>query len=231
MQQGSVGARDGDSTRSPKNTNSIDPEGRIRVKVEAPESSDVFEVKREPQEAYHAAHHDCPYDRKSIAPPPKLDGNTEIVGQYQSQHQGYPRSVAGALPNSYGFPHFYGPPAMLPPSFPGARPPTDRSIGKIDEHDHEQERYRVPVTGVASDSAFLHHDHHRFEIGDYHGKGYHGMPYAAFRPSLPQRPSAYAGHQNNNSYRAAQYQNRKRKWSGAALRGMHPSIPVSFRLD
>ena len=113
---------------------------------------------------------------------------------------------------------------MLPPSFHGARPSPDRPIGKIDEHEHEQERYRVPVSG---DSVFMHHDPHRYEIGDYHGKGYPGMAYPAFRPSMQQRAPMYTGHHNNSSYRTAQYQNRKRKWSGAALRGMPPSMPVS----
>ncbi|CAK9809614.1 hypothetical protein ANTQUA_LOCUS6095 [Anthophora quadrimaculata] len=231
MQQGSVGC-DGDTApssnrgRSPKNTNSTDTDNRIRVKVEVTESQDVFEVKREPQDEYHhAAQHDFPYDRKSIVSTTKHDVGNEITAQCQTQHQTYPRPLASGLSNSYGFPHFYGPPALLPPSFQTARPSPDRSINKMDEHEHEPERYRVPVTGVASDSVFLHHDHtHRFDVGDFHGKGYHGMAYGGFRPTMQQRAPVY-GHQNNSGYRAAQYQNRKRKWSGAALRGMPPSMP------
>ncbi|KOC66292.1 hypothetical protein WH47_07361 [Habropoda laboriosa] len=232
MQQGSVGC-DGDSApspnhgRSPKNTNPTDTDNRIRVKVEVTESTDIFEVKREPQDEYHAAQHDFHYDRKSMIPSTKLDGNNDITAQCQTQHQPYPRPLAAGLANSYGFPHFYGPPALLPPSFPNVRPSPDRSINKMEEHEREHERYRVPVTGVASDSVFLHHDHtHRFDVGDFHGKGYHGMAYSGFRPTMQQRAPVY-GHQNNSGYRAAQYQNRKRKWSGAALRGMPPSMPVS----
>lgn len=229
MQQGSVGDGDSAPRNSPKNSNLSDADGRIRIKVEAPESTEVFDLKREPQDEYHTVQHDYHYDRKPIVPPTKLDGNSEIVNQCQPPHQIYPRPVTTALPNSYGFPHFYGPSAMLPPSFHGSRPSSDRPIGKIDEHEHEQERYRVPVSSVAtSDSVYLHHDSHRYEIGDYHGKGYSGMPYAAFRPSIQQRTAVYASHHNNSGYRVAQYQNRKRKWSGAALRGMPPSMPVSF---
>lgn len=183
-------------------------------------------MKREPQDEYHAVHHEYHYDKKPIvAPPTKLDGNIEIISQ--CQHQSYPsRPVTTGLSNAYGFPHFYGPSAMLPTSFHGARP--DRPIGKIDEREHEQERYRVPVSSVAtSDSVYLH-DSHRYEIGDYHGKSYSGMSYAAFRPSMQQRTAVYSSHHNNSGFTAAQYHNRKRKWSGAALRGMPPSMPVSF---
>ncbi|CAL7945358.1 unnamed protein product [Xylocopa violacea] len=224
MQQGSVGDGDPNPRSSPKSSNQNEADGRVRVKVEAPESSEVFEVKREPQDEYHPVHHEYHYDRKPIVPSMKLDGNQELPGQCQPPHQGYQRPVSSGLANSYGFAHFYGHSAMLPPSFPSARPSPDR---KIEEHEHEQERYRVPVSGAPSDSVYLHHDHtHRYEIGDYHGKGYHGMSYAAFRPSMQQqRAGIYGGHQNSSSYRAAQYQNRKRKWSGAALRGMPPSMP------
>lgn len=223
MQQGSVGDGDSAPRNSPKNSNAGVADGRVRVKVEAPESTELFDVKRETQDEYHAVQHDYHYqDRKPIVPT-KFDANSEIINQCQPPHQGYPRPVNSGLPNSYGFSHFYGP-AMLPPSFHGARPSPDRPIGKIDEHEHEQERYRVPVSG---DSVFMHHDPHRYEIGDYHGKGYPGMAYPAFRPSMQQRAPMYTGHHNNSSYRTAQYQNRKRKWSGAALRGMPPSMPVS----
>lgn len=230
MQQGSVGDGDSAPKSSPRNPSSSDADGQVRVKVEAPESTEVFNVKREPQDEYHAAHHEYHYDRKPMVPPPttKLDGNIEIISQCQPPHQSYPpRPVTTGLPNSYGFPHFYGPSAMLPASFHGARP--DRPIGKVDEHEHEQERYRVPVSSVAtSDSVYLHHDSHRYEIGDYYGKGYPGMSYAAFRPSMQQRTAVYSSHHNNSGYTAAQYHNRKRKWSGPALRGMPPSMPVSF---
>lgn len=223
MQQGSVGDGDSAPRNSPKNSNAGVADGRVRVKVEAPESTELFDVKRETQDEYHAVQHDYHYqDRKPIVPT-KFDANSEIINQCQPPHQGYPRPVNSGLPNSYGFSHFYGP-AMLPPSFHGARPSPDRPIGKIDEHEHEQERYKVPVSG---DSVFMHHDPHRYEIGDYHGKGYPGMAYPAFRPSMQQRAPMYTGHHNNSSYRTAQYQNRKRKWSGAALRGMPPSMPVS----
>ncbi|KZC03852.1 hypothetical protein WN55_00030 [Dufourea novaeangliae] len=241
MQQGSVGGCDEDTTvptargKSPKSIeaskaefanerNARESNSRVRVKVEVPESTEVFEVKREPQDEYHPLQPDYQYDRKTMVPP-KIDGNPEMPGQCQAQHQGY-RPMTSGLPNSYGFPHFYGSSAMLPPPFPSVRPSPDRSMGKIEEHEHEQERLRV--SSVHGDGSFLHHEHHRFEIGDYHhGKppGYTGLPYPSFRPSMQQRP-AYMGHQNN-SYRAAQYQNRQRKWSSAALRGFHPAMPVS----
>lgn len=239
MQQGSVGGCDGDSVPSGQSAkgfagkgeiandrNSSDADGRVRVKVEALETAEAFEVKREPQDEYHSAQQDYQYDRKPIVPP-KIDGNPEIPGHCQAQHQGY-RPMTGGLPNSYGFPHFYGPQAMLPPPFPNARPSPDRSIGKIEEHDHDPDRFRV--SRVAGDGAFLHHEHHRFDTSDYHhGKptGYPGMPYASFRPSMQQRPG-YGGHQNNSAYKATPYQNRQRKWSGAALRGLHPTMPVSL---
>ncbi|KAK9305175.1 hypothetical protein QLX08_003695 [Tetragonisca angustula] len=223
MQQGSVGDGDSAPKCSPRNS---DADGQVRVKVEAAEPTEAFDVKREPQDEYHAPHHEYHYDKKPIVPTPtKLDGNIEIIGQCQTPHQNYPpRSVTTGLSNSYGFPHFYGPSAMLPASYHGARP--DRPIGKIDEREHEQqERYRVPVSSVAaSDSVYLH-DSHRYEIGDYHGKGYSAMSYAAFRPSMQQRAAVYTSHHNNSGYTAAQYHNRKRKWSGAALRGMPPSMP------
>ncbi|XP_076627758.1 uncharacterized protein LOC143344987 [Colletes latitarsis] len=232
MQQGSVGC-DGDSAPSPRgkspkslvakgeipgDRNSTEPDARVRVKVELTETTDAFEVKREPQDEYHSARQDYRYDRKPIVPA-KYDGNAEVPGHCQPQPQSYRPPTS--LPNSYAFPHFYGPQAMLPPSFPGARPSPDRSMGKVEAHDRDHERFRVHGDG------FLHHEPHRFEIADYHhGKppGYRGMPYAAFRPSMQHR-SAYGGHQNNAGYRAPQYQNRQRKWGGAALRGLHPTIP------
>lgn len=234
MQQGSVGC-DGATVPSPRGNspkpeipndgNSLEPDARVRVKLELTEA---FEVKREPQDEYHTPRQDDRYDRKPIVPL-KFDGNPELAGQCQPmQHQGYRHTTN--IPNSYVFPHFYGPQTMLPPSFPAARPSPDRPMGKIEEHDREHERYRVAVSGVHGDGgAFLHHEPHRYEIGDYHhGKppGYPGMPYAAFRPSMQHR-STY-GHQNNTGYMATQYQNRQRKWSGAALRGLHPAMPVSL---
>ncbi|XP_053976510.1 uncharacterized protein LOC128875161 [Hylaeus volcanicus] len=233
MQQGSVGC-DGDSVPSPcvKSPKSFAVKGEIandrnsaesvRVKVEVAESTEAFEVKREPQDEYHPPRHDYRYDRKPIVPP-KFDGYPDIPGQCQPQHQGY-RPVT-SLPNSYVFPHFYGPQAMVPPSFPSPRPTPDR-MGKIEEHEREHERFRVAASGVHNDG-FLHHEPHRFKMGDYHhGKpsGYRGMPYAAFLPSMQHR-SPYPGHQNNSGYRAAQYQNRHRKSTNAALRGLHPAIP------
>lgn len=225
MQQGSVGDGDSAPRNSPKS--SSDADGRVRVKLEAPESAEIFDVKREPQDDYHAVQHDFHFDRKPLVPPAKLAANSDVVGQCQPPPQGYPRPVTAGLSNSYGFPHFYAPQAMLPPSFHAARPGQERPIGKVDEHEQEQERYRVPVSGVASDSVFLHHEPHRYEMSDYHGKGYPGMAYA-FRPSMQHRAAVYAGHHNNTGYRAAQYQNRKRKWGGAAIRGMPPSMPVSL---
>ncbi|XP_029055521.2 uncharacterized protein LOC114882724 isoform X2 [Osmia bicornis bicornis] len=229
MQQASVGGCKGDPERvkSPKNfamktdIAGGDPDTRVavKVKVEAPESTEMFEVKREPQDEYQ---HDYRYDRKSIAPS-KLEVNHDMAGQ--TQHQGY-RPPTSAFPNSYGFPHFYGP-TMLPPAFPGPGARQDkmeeREQEREREREREQERYRV--SSVPGDGAFLHHEPHRFEISDYHSKhtGYPAMPYASFRPSMQPR-SSYAGHQNNSNYRSTQYQNRKRKWSGAALRGMHPSM-------
>ncbi|XP_017883977.1 uncharacterized protein LOC108627305, partial [Ceratina calcarata] len=211
MQQGSVG--DGESVSKNSTRNSNEADGRVRVKLEALESADAFDVKYEPQEEYQSTHQEYHYERKPpIVSPIKREGsNTEIVNHCQSQ--GYPRPVT-SVPNSYGFSHFYGPistATMLPPSFPTARPGSDRTIDRKTIDDHEQERYRV--TGVNSDSVFSHRDH--------------GMNYAAFRASMQQIRGAYAEHQNNSGYRSAQYQNRKRKWSGAALRGMAPpSMPV-----
>nr|XP_012140858.1 PREDICTED: uncharacterized protein LOC100875938 [Megachile rotundata] len=227
MQQASVGGCDGDSrpVKSAKifgmkgdvanDRSSSDPDARVRVKVEAPESTEMFEMKREPQDQ-HEYQHDFRYDRKSIVPL-KLELNQDIAGQTQ-QHPGY-RAATSGFPNSYGFPHFYGT-TMLPPPFPAPVPRQD----KIEEQEREQERYRV--TSVPGDGDFPHHEPHRFEISDYQTKhpGYPAMPYASFRPSMQPR-SSYGGHQNNSSYRNTQYQNRKRKWGGAALRGMHPSIP------
>ncbi|XP_076231361.1 uncharacterized protein LOC143177372 [Calliopsis andreniformis] len=239
MQQGSVGGCDGDSVSSSPSSknfiandrNSSDADGRVKVKVEAAESTEAFEVKREPEDECHPPQ-EYQYDRKPIVSA-KIDGSFEIPGHCQVQHQPY-RPMTGGLPNSYAFPHFYGPPTMLPPSFSNARPSPDRSMGKIEEHDHDQERYRV--SSVAGDGAFFHHEPHRFETSDYHhGKpaGYPGMPYGSFRPSMHHR-SAYGGHQNNCAYRAIPpYKYRNRKWSGA-LRGMHPSMPMPkwfFRPD
>ncbi|XP_076227443.1 uncharacterized protein LOC116434688 isoform X2 [Nomia melanderi] len=239
MQQGSVGGCDGDAVpssprrKSPRtgklgeiaSDRNAESDGRVKVKVETPESAEVFEVKREPQDDCHAPQQDYQHERKPVVTT-KIERNPEIPGQCQAQHPGY-RPINAGLPNSYGFPHFYGPSAMLPPPFPSAKPSPDRGMVKIEDHDHEHERLRT--AGVSGDGAFYHHEPHRFEAEDYHHgnpPGYHGMPYPHFRPFVQQR-SPYVGHQNNSYNRATQYHSRQRKWSGAAIRGLHPAMPWS----
>ncbi|KAL0126072.1 hypothetical protein PUN28_004882 [Cardiocondyla obscurior] len=237
MQQTSVGACDEDSgTKSPtarspvgfviKSEPDADRNDGVRVKIEMPEPTGAgVEVKGEPREDYqrHRASNDGYHygDKKpgyaldaSGQPPPSLP---------PSHHQGY-RPVG--LPNSFGFPHFYGHHPAMMASFPAGRPSPDGPMGKIGDG-HEQitpshvERHaaygRMPP--IPNDG-FLHESHHhRFDAGDFQ----HGMPYPGFRPAI----RSYGNHQNNTAYgRSGHYHPaRQRKWSSSAFRGLHPPMP------
>ncbi|KAG7197946.1 hypothetical protein KM043_016183 [Ampulex compressa] len=248
MQQASVGGCDGDSgavsprSGSPQNfaikreiqndRHLADNDARVKVKLEVSESADSFEVKREPHEDYHQQQHhhrhqskDFHYERKAGCVSTKPEVAPDVPNQCQAQHHqvGY-RAMSGGMTNSFGFPHFYGHPPMLPPSFPGGRPSPDRSMGKIEDHEHGQPHDRHAGYRIPSNDGFFY-EHHRFE-DFHHGKSpaYPGVPFPGFRPPMQQR-LPYGNHQNNSGYRSGHYQGRQRKWSGTALRGLHPPMP------
>ncbi|KAL6439842.1 hypothetical protein ACFW04_004103 [Cataglyphis niger] len=246
MQQASVGGCDEDSgatsppERSPakfaiKSEPIVDRNDGVRIKIEMPEPTEAgVEVKGEPREDYQRQPSNDNYrynDKKPGYVP-------DVLGQCQPP--GY-RPVG--LPNSFGFPPFYGhhhPTSMMPTassSFPTGRPSPDGPIGKIVDG-HEQtvshiERHaaygRMPP--IPNDG-FLQEHHHRFDAGDFqHANA--GVQYPSFRPTLR---SSYGNHhhhhhhhhQNNSAYnRSAHYHPaRQRKWSSTAFRGLHPPMPV-----
>ncbi|KMQ93313.1 hypothetical protein RF55_6590 [Lasius niger] len=228
MQQASVGGCDEDSgatsppARSPsgfaiKSEPVADRnDGGLRIKVEMPEPTEAgVEVKGEPlREDYQRQPGNDSYRYNNDKKPGYV---SDVLGQCQPP--GY-RPVG--LPNSFGFPAFYGHhhhhhPAMMPAaSFPAGRPSPDggMSIGKIADG-HEQQTAVSHVDRHAAygrmppilNDGFLQEHHHRFDAGDFpHANA--GVPsYPGFRPAMR---SSYGNHhhhhhhhhhhQNNSAY-------------------------------
>ncbi|XP_029174557.1 angiomotin-like [Nylanderia fulva] len=231
MQQGSVGGCDEDSgatsppARSPSGfAIKSEPADRndVRIKVEMPEPTEDYQ--RQPgNENYR-------YGEKKPGYVPDLLGT-------QCQPPGY-RPVG--LPNSFGFPPFYGHhhPAMMP--FPAGRPSPDGPIGKIaDGHEQQQPVSSHPygrMPPIPNDGFLQEHHHRSFDAGDFQ---HAGMPYPGFRPTMR---SSYGNHhhhhhhhhhhqqqQNNSAYNRSHYHPaRQRKWSSTAFRGLHPPMPILY---
>jgi len=243
MQQASVGGcnEDSDTTsplaRSPigfaiKSEPGIDRNDGVRVKVEMPEPTEAgVEIKGEPREDYQRQQlSNDGYHYGDKKPGYVLDIHGQPPPPPLPHHQGY-RPVG--LPNSFGFPPFYGHhhPAMMP-SFPTGRPSSDGPIGKIGDVHEQTTSSHVDRHAVAAaygrlppipNDGFLHEPHHhRFDAADFQ----HGVPYPGFRPAI----RSYGNHQQNNSAysRSNHYhQARQRKWSSSAFR-LHPPMPVSL---
>lgn len=237
MQQASVGCdEDSGTTRSPvgfaiKSEPGVDRNDGVRVKVEMPEPTEAgVEVKGELREdyqrqqpsndGYHYGDKKPGYVLDAPGPPPPPPPT----------HQGY-RPVG--LPNSFGFPPFYGHhhPAMMSASF-ATTGRQDGPIGKIGDGHEPTTPSHVDRHAAAAaygrlppmpNDGFLHESHHhRFDAGDFQ----HGVPYPGFRPTM----RSYGNHQNNSAYnRSGHYHPaRQRKWSSSAFRGLHPPMPVSL---
>ncbi|EFN67301.1 hypothetical protein EAG_15083 [Camponotus floridanus] len=248
MQQASVGGCDEGSAatsppaRSPAGfaikSEPVADRNDVRIKIEMPEPTEAgVEVKGEPREDYQRQPSNDNYrfnDKKPGYVP-------DILGQCQP---GY-RPVG--LPNSFGFPPFYGqhhPAPMMPAtsssSFSAGRPSPDGPIGKIADG-HEQSVSHVDrhaayggMPPIPNDG-FLQEHHQRFDPGDFQHVNA-GVPYPGFRPTLRtsygnhhhhHHHHQHPPHQNNSAYNRGHYHPaRQRKWSSAAFRGLHPPMPT-----
>ncbi|XP_070165964.1 uncharacterized protein [Polyergus mexicanus] len=218
MQQASVGGCDEDSgaTSPPisfaiKSEPVVDRNDGVRIKIEMPEPTEAgVEVKGEPREDYqrHPNNHNYRYNDKKPGYVP------DVLGQCQPP--GY-RPVG--LPNSFGFPPFYGhhhhpAPSMMPAasssssssslslsSFPTGHPSPDGPIGKIaDGHErtvsHVERHAAYGRMPPIPNDGFLQEHHHRFDAGDFqHANA--AMPYPGFRPTLR---SSYGSHHHHHHH-------------------------------